>query len=552
MKAKLADKRPPRRSFWVHLTLLAVLAGALGFYFTRGKGTSPLRGKQRSSAVKSSYKNRALLPAPEAPAAEDPPALPVIRGVVYDTDGATLAGAALVALTYDVAGNVATRVADAASDAQGRFEIPLRDGTYQVNVSKEGYGPSTVVAQTGETASVILPRSGKVTGHVVDEKGKPVRRFTLELVSAVPGDVPAPPPIWTKSFDTRDGTFEVDQLPSWPVVVRAAADDLAPAFSKPVSAAAGETREVTLTLTEGCTLRGKVVDKSGLSLPRVLVNVEERLNAASTSDPAIQASMQSVTGDDGGFVLEHVARGSALLRGYDGDNAPTTMVVEIRDCDKLAPVTLVMSPGGSLEGTARGPDNKPIQGARVTLTDRSIGIINTVSDEDGRYLFEDLPPGVLRVSMEHDGKSAMNFAQIREGVTSRVDLTLFPSGTGKIEGRVLAGKKPVAGARLLVAANHGRAKGIAMYFPVTSADGTFTVASIPIGAYLISVMSTSAGTGLQVTKDEVAKTEIDVGAMPAAPPPPDGQNDRPRRRRARQNAQAEEAPAPAPAPNPSP
>lgn len=550
MKAKAIAERPQRRSIWMYLTLLAVLAGALGFYFMRGKGTSSFRGSKKTAAVKSSYKNRALLPAPETPAAEDPPALPAIRGIVYDTDGGTVAGATLVALTYDVAGNVATRVADASSDEQGRFEIPLREGTYQVNVSKEGYGPSTVVVQTGETASVVLPRSGTLTGHVVDEKGKPVRRFTLELVSAVPGDVPAPPPIFTKSFDNRDGSFEVDQLPAWPVIVRVAADDLAPGFSKPVSAAVGEKRDVTITLTEGCTLRGKVVDKSGLALPRVLVNVEERLNAASTSDPSLQASTQAVTDGDGGFVLEHVARGSALLRGYDGDNAPTTMVVEIRECDKLAPVTLVMSPGGTLEGTARGSDGKPLSGARVTLTDRSIGVINTMSDEEGRYHFEDLPPGILRVSLEHEGKSAMNFAQIREGVTSTVDLTLFPSGTGKIEGRVIAGKKPVAGARLLVAANHGRAKGIAMYFPVTNADGTFTVPSIPVGAYLVSVMSTSAGGGVQVTKDEVAKMELDVGMMAAPSPPPDAE--RPRRRRARQNAQAEEAPAPAPAPNPSP
>jgi hypothetical protein len=71
----------------------------------------------------------------------------------------------------------------------------------------------------------------------------------------------------------------------------------------------------------------------------------------------------------------------------------------------------------------------------------------------------------------------------------------------------------------LVAANHGRTQGVGMYFPVTGKDGTFRVASLPEGAYLISVMSTPAGTGAQIKKDQTAEVSIDVAPMLGAGQP---------------------------------
>jgi hypothetical protein len=83
----------------------------------------------------------------------------------------------------------------------------------------------------------------------------------------------------------------------------------------------------------------------------------------------------------------------------------------------------------------------------------------------------------------------------------------------------------------MVASNHGRQDGIAMYFPVTGADGTYRVPSIPEGNYLVSVMSTNAGRGVRVRAGEATTVDVD-----ASPPATTG------------DGAAQPAPAPAPQP----
>jgi len=43
-----------------------------------------------------------------------------------------------------------------------------------------------------------------------------------------------------------------------------------------------------------------------------------------------------------------------MVRGYDGDYAVSTALVDVGACEKLAPVKLVMSRGGSIAGVATG------------------------------------------------------------------------------------------------------------------------------------------------------------------------------------------------------
>jgi hypothetical protein len=154
----------------------------------------------------------------------EPGARLVIQGNVYGTNGETISGATIVADTFDQAGNIPSPVGDTKSDATGHFEIPLAEGTYQLNATMSGYGPSAITAQSGDTVSIVLPKSGVLQGHVKDSQGNPVQRFTIDLVSVVPGDAPAPPPIWSKSFEARDGYWKADALPAWPVMVRASAE----------------------------------------------------------------------------------------------------------------------------------------------------------------------------------------------------------------------------------------------------------------------------------------------------------------------------------------
>jgi hypothetical protein len=533
MQPVTTNKAPPTRArAWIPLvSLVATVAIAAALLWLLRPRERLVPAARATAAAHGSYHNRAVFrrtPGENAGAASAE--RPAIRGNVYDVEGTVLAGATVVATTFDLAGNVPSTAGSARSDAEGRFVIPLPEGTYMLSASMPGYGPTGTSAQSGDTVSLLLPRSGVIQGHVRDGHGQPVQRFTIDIVSVVPGDAPSPPPAWSKTFESRDGSYRADQIPLWPVVVRAVADDHAPAFSDVVTVHASETQNLDLALGDGCTLSGTVQDKQGAPLSRVLVNAEERITAGSAMDPSLQTSTQAQSGDDGSFTLEHVPLGTVLVRGYDGDFAVTTVTIPVSDCAKLGKVLLVMSTGGTITGVARRADGTPLAGARLSITERSIGFVNTTSGSDGRFRFDAVPTGSLRLELEQDGQRAMRYVEVKSGEAVTQDMTLFGTGNGELHGRVTARQKPIAGARLMVASNHGRQQGIAMYFPVTGADGSFRVPSIPEGNYLISVMSTNSGRGVQVRGGDATTVDIDAspatstgdGAAPA--PPPRGAN----------------------------
>src|SRR5262249_13074965 len=158
------------------------------------------------------------------------------------------------------------------------------------NASADGHGPASVMARTGDTVSMMLPESGVVEGHVRDERGEPVRHFAVDVIIALAGGVPASPPVWSKTFDSTDGSFRLAQHPVWAVVIRATADGYAPAFSDQVSLNPKATAKLDMTLPRGCVLAGTVKDKKGTPLPRVFVDAESRLVEGELTELAMHAA----------------------------------------------------------------------------------------------------------------------------------------------------------------------------------------------------------------------------------------------------------------------
>ncbi|WP_437819882.1 MSCRAMM family protein [Sorangium sp. So ce1078] len=467
-------------------------------------------GETRKGA--STYRNRAILRAP-APSRPREPEGPRIVGEVYDTDGNTLAGATVIATTFEVAGNIPSTARAVKSDERGRFELSLPDGTYQLNADLAGYGPTNAVAHSGDTVSLVLSRSGVVTGRVVDEHKEPVRRFTIDVLSAAPEDVPAAPPMISRTFDSPDGTFRIDQLPPWSVILKATAEERAPAFSDGISVEAGETSSVELALSRGCALAGRVEDPQGTPLPGVFVDAESRLGLGSLSEMAMKSSadvQQTETGDDGTFRLDHVPTGDIQVRAYDGSHAVTTVALNISDCGKAEPVKVVMSPGGSLRGVARREDGSPIPHAKLTLLSRSVGFVNVMADAEGRFQIDDLPAERMRLELREGSRAAMVSVNLEEAKVVNRDISLFGEGTGEIRGRVTAGGKPLAGVRLLIATNHGRKRGFERHTPVTDKDGNFRVPSLAAGAYVVTALATPVGQGAHVEEGAVATVNLDV------------------------------------------
>ena len=206
--------------------------------------------------------------------------------------------------------------------------------------------------------------------------------------------------------------------------------------------------------------------------------------------------------------------GEVTVRAYEGGSAAASMTVQVFDCAKLDPVKLVMSSGGGVAGVALRQDGTPISKARLSLTARSIGVVNTISDEDGRFRFDEIPASPVRLDLRHEGRSTQLVVDVTDGEVTNQDITLSGDGTAELRGRVTASGKPLAGVQLVVAGNHGRKRGLGLYHPVTDAEGNYRVPSIQEGNYIVAVLSTNRGESVRLKDGEVVTMNINVA--PAA------------------------------------
>jgi hypothetical protein len=520
-----SDSRRGSPTKWLLALLIATIAiVSLLIYTMRDDTPVAAPGGHHAAMPRSGYLNRALWKS-DAPSEIDARTKekPSISGLVYDMEGGVIPGARVAATTYQLAGNIPTTAATTESDEQGRFKLELPEGSYHLTGQKDGFGQSLIIANSGDTVSLILPRSGAVSGHVYDEHHRPVQHFAIDVITAAPDETAAPAPLWSKRFDSIDGSYLVPSLPGWPVSIRATATDFAPAFSPMVAVEPGKTRSIDLTMTVGCSLTGTVEDEKGVPTPYVFLDAEARMGAGATSDMSMEAAKQTQSDEKGHFKLDNVPSGPVLIRAYDGSHAVTTATLDVGDCAKLTPIKMTMTLGGGLTGIVKGGDGKPLVAARLVLSHRSVGFVNTTTDAEGRYHFEQIPAAVVRIEAQYKGQRTVVFATVKDGVQVEQNINLFAKGTGKIRGIITAAKRPLAGAQLLIASNHGLEEGLDMYYPLTGPDGTYELAGLPEGTYLVSVSSTARSTGVGVKAGEVTTQDLDIADKPPPRQPPPAQ-----------------------------
>jgi hypothetical protein len=229
-----------------------------------------------------------------------------------------------------------------------------------------------------------------------------------------------------------------------------------------------------------------------------------------------------------------------MIRAYDGSHAVTTASLEVGDCAKLEPLKMTMTLGGGIKGTVKGIDGKPVAGAKLVLSHRSVGFVNTTSDAEGHFRFEQIPAAVMRLEVQHQGQHTVVFSTVKEGAVVEQNISLMARGTGNLRGRITASSRPLAGAQLLIASNHGMEEGLDIRYPVTGADGTYQLEGIPEGTYFVSVSSTTRSTGVTVKGGEVTTQDLDIAYQPPPPPP------RPRQRPQQVEGEGESEATPAP------
>src|SRR5262249_26567693 len=150
---------------------------------------------------------------------------------------------------------------------------------------------------------------------------------------------------------------------------------------------------------------------------------------------------------------------------------------------------------------------KPLAGARLTATHRSIGFVNAQSDAEGRYRLDQIPAGTIRVEADHEGRRTWTFVTVKDAEVAKRDIALFDKGKGELRGRVTAGGKPLQGAQIMVASNHGLEQGVDAFYVNTGEDGSYLLSEIPEGMYLVQVVSTMLASGAHVKANDVATVD---------------------------------------------
>jgi len=387
------------------------------------------------------------------------------------------------------------------SDNEGNFRfVAVLPGSYVVGAHAEGFYPAEPKAvRVGKTAATVelrLDPGATVEGRVVDERAQPVAGADVEVSGETPdgtpiamtatssaaaaatgarvepagelgilrGPVPYPPPVplnepapAPKQFRTDDkGGFRVTGLPAGKLVVVATHPEFARGSSEPLHVAAGADLKVTVVLSRGVEVRGRVVDDRG--------------DPVAGAELVGEGAALATTDARGEWSIAHVARAVTLTvraAGY----LPATRAVSPSDRGPFD-VTLKKAEG-RLAGEVDDDRGAAVSAARVEIEAPPMPARWVTTDRGGRFAADGLGPGPYRVVVTHADFAPATFEAVAP--TDGARFALAPGGgiDGDVRDARLGGVPPGLRLELVVA-------GKPRVVPV-GRDGRFSATALPAG-----------------------------------------------------------------------
>ncbi|NOZ56196.1 MAG: hypothetical protein GXO73_05300 [Calditrichaeota bacterium] len=275
-----------------------------------------------------------------------------------------------------------------AADGSYRFEN-LPPGPYTVRASLAGYrtdGEKTVRVADQSTVRAdfsLYPNTGSLRGAVTEEHGVGVEGVQVVARGANGNE----------GQDTTDvdGSFTIPNLApdTYTVTATLAGYTAAPADTQ-VTLTEGNTVEISFQLRPNRRrVTGWVRSQTGSALANVAVKATFGTE-----------SLQARTGSDGAFSLDGLppetqVRLTTVITKQGFDNADTS--VALGNSDLTGVVLRVVVHRASISGSAG------LQGVKITASSTTAGNVQTFTDADGNYRFENLYAGTYTVTAEKAG-----------------------------------------------------------------------------------------------------------------------------------------------------
>ena len=411
---------------------------------------------------------------------------------------------------------VSLSVAAGEESAPGTFtlHVPFA-GAWNVTASAAGHVEAEALAvdvPTSGPVELVLQRSPRISGTVLDPAGRPIEGARVSLTDPASG----PTGVWSaNSVETdAEGAFLFEEVDTIRASLRAEHDDWAASEEQVVELAAGaETSDLVLTLRVGGRITGAVYDAEGN--PRVGQSV-----AASRMGLMGGDENATTTDEAGAFVIEHVDPGSVtvfampsqdeiietMLAGGQDEAAMVNFMgqmlmetVEVRDGEEVH-VVLGARPRAPVQVSGTVTEaREPLSGATVFAVAEGGSFLEGMkaaqTDRDGRYALTLDRPGDYQfgVGLGGFGSPTVTFyVDVPEVSSLDYDLAL---PLGRIEGRVLGPDgEPVAGVGVRAAPTGGvialQDLGAADSPEATAGDGSFVLDHLTEGTYAVYVGAT--------------------------------------------------------------
>lgn len=380
-------------------------------------------------------------------------------------DGAPVAGARVTLMNAQVGMLGRT----ASTTDQGRAWLgPVVPGPHVARADADAWlaSPPELVQvedHAGDPVVLRLAAPGRLVVSVVGPTGAPVSGAQVSLrtdavysvgeaktraatfartaraagtLGVVPGPVP-PVPLGDGSGSTAwrrsaaEGAVAFADLVPGSYTVTASHREFAASVERTVTVRAGDTTEVTVMLRTGQPLTGRVRDGNDRPIEGAQVRVGDVLLART---------------DDRGVYDAGPQAGSVRIQVRANGFATQTRVVRVRD----APVDLewvLLEADGVLAGQVLGGNDRPVEGARVTVHPRGGGSQTVWTESSGAFRFEGLPDSRAELRAEHDDYVPWS-APVRVDGDTSVDVTLVEGWGTTVVVRWKGALEPVVGARV--------------------------------------------------------------------------------------------------------
>jgi protocatechuate 3,4-dioxygenase beta subunit len=388
-------------------------------------------------------------------------------------------------------------VAAATAGADGTAPIGgLRAGLWSFVATRSGWAAARVDVSIGDdagtrAATIVLPHGHALTGTVRDTLGRPVAGATAIATFG---------PI-VRATTAADGAYRLDDLP---------ADDVDLWIAPPGALAAPCDTLDLRTLTKfdvelpivASPVMGTVLDAA---TKKPIAGARVRISTPRFDDDRPKAAAEGFTDERGRYSIaafRSVRVGSFLVEkpGYvtfDVFDGPEARIGDAR-----------LVPAARVVGTERGPD-RPIAGAHVHATAGrpedwkypppgwQRRECDVVTDADGRYVVDRLPPGPIRLEVAADGFVAPGMTSFVASVPRKPgpeDNAVDAPAAGEasfdlamVAGRVVTGHvveadgRPAEGARVeaFVDDRYGRFS-LPGAVAWTAADGSYSLPHLPL------------------------------------------------------------------------